>query len=42
MSEQKKADSYEGIFTILSIAILLATLLVAVGGVYYTFINPTF
>lgn len=35
-------DSYPGIFAILALLILAATVLVAIGGIYYNFINPAF
>jgi len=35
-------DTYDGIFAILAFLILAATVLVAIGGVYYNFINPAF
>jgi len=35
-------DTYDGIFAILAFLILAATVLVAIGGIYYNFINPAF
>ncbi|MGH7850196.1 MAG: hypothetical protein ACREOP_07860 [Thermodesulfobacteriota bacterium] len=35
-------DSYDAIFAVLAFALLLATTLLAVGGVYYSFIHPAF
>lgn len=35
-------SSYEAIFTVFAFALLLATVLLALGGIYYTFINPAF
>lgn len=35
-------ESYEGIFAILAFLVLAATALLAIGGVYYSFINPAF
>jgi hypothetical protein len=35
-------STYDGIFTILAFLILAATVLVAIGGIYYNFINPAF
>ncbi len=44
MSEQntKKLNSYPGLFVLLAIGILGATVLLAIGGVYFSFINPSF
>ncbi len=44
MSEEstKKPDSYEGLFAVLAFAILGATVLLAIGGIYFSFINPSF
>ncbi len=42
MIERDETGSYEGIFAILAFGILLATVLLAIGGIYYTFINPSF
>ncbi|MCH7517663.1 MAG: hypothetical protein IH964_01370 [Candidatus Dadabacteria bacterium] len=39
---QKKSNSYEGLFALLAFAILGATILLAIGGIYSSFINPTF
>ena len=36
------ADSYDALFAALAFALLLATALLAVGGIYYSFINPVF
>lgn len=36
------ADSYDALFAVLAFALMLATALVAVGGIYYNFINPAF
>lgn len=36
------ADSYDALFAVLAFALLLATVLLAVGGIYYNFINPAF
>lgn len=41
-ANQKKPNSYEGIFAIVAFAILGATILLALGGIYSSFINPTF
>jgi hypothetical protein len=35
-------ESYGPLFGILAFLILLATALLAVGGVYFSFINPSF
>lgn len=35
-------SSYDAIFTVLAFALLLATALLALGGIYYNFINPAF
>ena len=40
--EEKTPNSYPGLFGILAFLILLATLGLAVGGIYTTFISPTF
>jgi hypothetical protein len=37
-----EADSYDALFAVLGFALLLATALLAVGGIYYSFINPVF
>lgn len=44
MSEQntKKPNSYEALFALVAFAILGATALLAIGGIYYSFINPSF
>ena len=44
MSEQntKKPNSYQGLFVLLAFALLGATALLAIGGIYYSFINPSF
>lgn len=44
MSETKKGadNTYEGLFILLAFGLIAATVLLAVGGVYYTFINPSF
>lgn len=43
MAENNGApESYGGIFAILAFLILAATILLAIGGVYYNFINPAF
>ena len=41
-ANQKKPNSYEVIFAIVAFAILGATILLAIGGIYSSFINPTF
>ena len=40
--DQKTPNSYPGLFSILALLILLATVGLAVGGIYTSFINPTF
>lgn len=35
-------NSYEGIFAVTAFLILAATILIAIGGIYYSFINPAF
>jgi hypothetical protein len=35
-------NSYDAIFAVLAFAVLLATALLAIGGVYYSFIHPAF
>ncbi len=42
MSENNTTETYPGIFAILAFLILAATILIAIGGVYYNFINPAF
>jgi len=39
---QKKPNSYEVIFAIVAFTLLGATVLLAIGGIYSSFINPTF
>jgi len=41
-ANQKNSNSYEGLFALLAFAILGATILLAIGGIYSSFINPTF
>ena len=41
-SDKNAPESYSGLFTIASFLILLATVLLAIGGIYYSFINPSF
>jgi len=41
-ANQKKPNSYEVIFAIVAFALLGATVLLAIGGIYSSFINPTF
>jgi hypothetical protein len=36
------ADSYDALFAVLAFALLVGTVLLAVGGIYYNFINPVF
>ncbi len=38
----KKSNSYEVLFVLLAFGILAATVLLAIGGIYYSFINPSF
>ena len=40
--ENNGTNSYEGIFALFAFLILAATILVAIGGIYYSFINPSF
>ena len=35
-------NNYSGLFTILAILILAATVFLAVSGVYFSFIDPSF
>ncbi|MCA9809023.1 MAG: hypothetical protein R3B51_04165 [Thermodesulfobacteriota bacterium] len=35
-------NNYEGLFTILASALIVATILLFIGGIYFTFINPSF
>ena len=37
-----EADSYDALFAVLAFALLVGTVLLAVGGIYYNFINPVF
>ncbi|MEW6145065.1 MAG: hypothetical protein AB1598_08630 [Thermodesulfobacteriota bacterium] len=34
--------TYDALFAVLAFALLLGTALLAVGGIYYSFINPAF
>jgi len=36
------ADSYDALFAVLGFALVIGTALLAVGGIYYSFINPVF
>lgn len=38
----KKLNSYRGLFFLLGFGILGATALLAIGGIYFSFINPSF
>ncbi len=38
----QKSEGISAIFVILPLAVLAATVLLAIAGVYSTFINPTF
>ena len=46
MAEKGNADNqgntYEAIFVLLAFALIAATVLLAAGGIYYNFINPSF
>lgn len=42
MSEKKELNSYRGLFALVAFAVLGATVLLAIGGIYYSFINPSF
>jgi hypothetical protein len=46
MAEKGNADNqgntYEAIFALLAFVLIVATVLVAAGGIYYNFINPSF
>jgi hypothetical protein len=35
-------NTYDALFAVLAFALLLGTALLAVGGIYYSFINPSF
>lgn len=35
-------ESYDVVFALLGFGLLIATALVAVGGIYYNFIHPSF
>ncbi len=39
---QKKPNSYEWLVALVAFAILGATILLAIGGIYSSFINPSF
>lgn len=39
---QGAGNSYDALFAVLAFALLLATALLAIGGIYYSFINPAF
>ncbi len=41
-SDNNVPNSYPGLFAVASFLILLATALLAVGGIYFSFINPSF
>ena len=41
MSE-KKSNSYPALFALLAFGIMAATVLLAIGGIYFSFINPSF
>lgn len=38
----RTVNNYEGLFTILASALIVATILLFIGGIYFTFINPSF
>ncbi|MCC6712985.1 MAG: hypothetical protein IT344_06440 [Candidatus Dadabacteria bacterium] len=38
----RTVNNYEGLFTILASAITVATILLFIGGIYFSFINPSF
>lgn len=44
MSEEntKKPNSYPFLFVLLALGIMTATVLLAIGGIYFSFINPSF
>jgi len=43
MSEQNsKKPTYPALFALVAFAILGATALLAIGGIYFSFINPSF
>ena len=42
MSENKKSNTYPALFALVAFAILGATVLLAIGGIYFSFINPSF
>ena len=42
MSENNKPNSYPALFAVVAFAILGATVLLAIGGIYFSFINPSF
>ncbi|MFI5322597.1 MAG: hypothetical protein ACHQ6U_03490 [Thermodesulfobacteriota bacterium] len=37
-----QANSYDAIFALLAFVLILATVLLTIGGIYYNFINPSF
>ena len=41
MSE-KKSNTYPALFALLAFGIMTATVLLAIGGIYFSFINPSF
>ena len=41
-TKARTVNNYEGIFAILASALIVATILLFIGGIYYTFINPSF
>jgi hypothetical protein len=39
---ENQGNSYDAIFALLAFALILGTALLAIGGIYYNFINPVF
>lgn len=42
VENNENPNSYEGVFAVVTFLIVAATILVAIGGIYYNFINPAF
>jgi hypothetical protein len=48
MSEERNStkartvNNYEGLFILAATALIIMTILLFIGGVYFTFINPSF
>jgi len=38
----RTVNNYEGLFVLAATALIIMTILLFIGGVYFTFINPSF